>query len=82
MKGIAHNPALHPCFTVRRGVRRSSRSLYCKYGKKRKPPIMLASLGCFFTHLSYSLRMRTLQLGYRGRALPSYMKVSGFGPRM
>src|SRR5215469_10979007 len=28
----------------------------CKYRKKRKPPIMLAWLGCFFAHLSYSLR--------------------------
>src|SRR5262249_759684 len=28
----------------------------CKCRKKRKPPIILASLGCFFAHRSYSLR--------------------------
>ena len=32
----------------------------CKYRKKRKPPIMLALLGCFFAHLSYSLRTARL----------------------
>src|SRR5262249_28202334 len=38
-----------------RKSRRSDFS-FCKYRKKRKPPIILASLGCFFAHLSYSLR--------------------------
>ena len=28
---------------------------FCKYRKKRKAPIILASLGYFFAHLSYSL---------------------------
>jgi hypothetical protein len=45
----------------------------CKYRKKRKPPIMLASLGCFFAHLSYSLRTARLASSF-------FMLVSSCSP--
>jgi len=41
-------------------VERAADVVRCKYRKKRKPPIILASLGCFFAHLSYSLRTARL----------------------
>ena len=41
-------------------MERAADVVRCKYRKKRKPPIILASLGCFFAHLSYSLRTARL----------------------
>jgi hypothetical protein len=43
-----------------RGNREGPTLSFCRYWKKRKPPIILASLGCFFDHLSYSLRTARL----------------------
>jgi hypothetical protein len=39
---------------------REGPTFHSKYRKNRKPPIMMASSGCFFAHLSYSLRTARL----------------------
>ena len=44
----------------------------CKYRKNRKPPIMLAALGCFLAQLSYSLRT--------ARLASSFFMLSPRGP--
>src|SRR5262249_28094253 len=44
---------------------------FCKYRKKRKPPIILAWLGCFFAHLSYSPRTACLASSFFMLAMPT-----------
>ena len=46
------------------GNREGPTCLSCKYRRKRKPPIILASSGCLFTQLSYSLRTACLALSF------------------
>src|SRR5262249_35611365 len=60
----------HFSSSTARKSRRSDFS-FCKYRKKRKPPIILASLGCFFAHLSYSPRTASLASSFFMLAMPT-----------
>jgi hypothetical protein len=44
--------------------------------KKRKPPIILASLGCFFAHLSYSLRTARLASSFFMLAMQTSSRIT------